>query len=392
MNVLIIGGTGVLSSAVTKEALRKGIKVTMINRGNREIPEGVEHIKADKDDLSYIAKMLYGRFFDAIMDYLCYTDEETIQSVNFYRQFTKQYFYISSCAVYNTQLANGELMNEDYSKVLPEWRYSVNKWASEQKLVDFFKDSDVHYTIIRPCVTYGDTRIPYGISPRYEYHWTLAARILAGKPIIRWNLGVNRSNITRVEDFAVGVVGLIGNPKAFEEAFNVCGEDTPSFNDVLSTLSECLGKEIITIDVTSDFYAKELPARSGEIKARSIDSINSNRKIKSIVPDFNQTIFLKEGILKTLAAYKSHNYQKGIDWKFDADTDRIIKKWCKRNGIDYKQYKLEFIDYLGSASLSDRMVYWTEKYKDSYIIKLYSITYKTLGSVKRFAMSIFRQR
>ena len=32
MNVLIIGGTGVLSSAVTAEALRQGIAVTMISQ------------------------------------------------------------------------------------------------------------------------------------------------------------------------------------------------------------------------------------------------------------------------------------------------------------------------------------------------------------------------
>ena len=52
MNVLIIGGTGVLSSAVTNEALRQGFKVTMINRGSRSnlIPDNVEFLKSDKND------------------------------------------------------------------------------------------------------------------------------------------------------------------------------------------------------------------------------------------------------------------------------------------------------------------------------------------------------
>lgn len=53
MNVLIIGGTRVLSSAVTNEALRQGFKVTMINRGSRSnlIPDNVEFLKSDKNDL-----------------------------------------------------------------------------------------------------------------------------------------------------------------------------------------------------------------------------------------------------------------------------------------------------------------------------------------------------
>lgn len=369
--MLIIGGTGVLSSAVTSEALRKGIKVTMINRGNRKIAEGVELIKADKDDLKTIAKALDGRKFDAVMDYLCYTDAQTNKSACFYSKYTKQYFYISSCAVYDTASLNGRIADEGSKKGLAIWTYSVDKWASEQRIEALFKNSSVNYTIIRPSVTYGDTRIPYGISPAYGFHWTLCARILAGKPIIRWNEGVNRCNMTRVEDFAVGVVGLIGNPKAYGEAFNVCGDESPTFNDVLSVLSEYLQKEVITVDLTSEFYAKELPNRAGEILGgRSIDAINSNTKLKEAVPEFKQTMFLREGVVKTLEAYKERGYQHGIDWKFDADTDRIVKKWCKKNGIDDQQYKLGFVDYLGTATSGEKIKYWVGYHQDNPLVSI----------------------
>ena len=359
MNVLIIGGTGVLSSAVTAEALKQGMCVTMINRGNRRIPEGVELIKSDKDDLNYIAKQLDGRMFDAVMDYLCYTDSQTEKSVRFYQKYAKQYFYISSCAVYNTELLAGKMADEGSPKVLPIWKYSVDKWASEQKIEKLFEGSKVKYTIIRPCVTYGDTRIPYGISPIYGYHWTLAARILAGKPIIIWNEGKNRCNMTRVEDFAVGVVGLIGNEKAYGEAFNVCGDEVPTFREVLDVMSDYLHKEVITVDVRSEFYAKELPSRAGEILGgRSIDTINSNAKLKAAVPAFKQTYSLREGVFKTLDAYKAQGYQHGIDWKFDGDTDRIIKKWSKVQGKDLNQYNLGFMDYLSNAAIGDKIKYW----------------------------------
>lgn len=366
MNLLIIGGTGVLSSAVTAEALRKGIEVTMINRGKRRIPKGVELIKADKDDLQTIAKTLDGRNFDAVMDYLCFTDAQTEKSARFYMKYTKQYFYISSCAVYDTASLNGQMADEESKKVLSVWKYSVDKWASEQKIESLFKGNDVNYTIIRPCVTYGDTRIPYGISPTYGYHWTLCARILAGKPIITWNEGMNRCNMTRVEDFAVGVVGLIGNSKAYGEAFNVCGDEAPTFREVLDVLSEYLHKEVITVDVTSEFYAQELPSRAGEILGgRSIDTINSNAKLKAAVPEFKQTYTLKEGIIKTLDAYKHQAYQRGIDWRFDAETDRVIKKWCKINKIHEKKYKLQFVDYLKSAKLGEKIKYWLLFNKDN---------------------------
>ena len=370
MKLLIIGGTGVLSSAVTAEAIKQGMSVTMINRGNRKIPEGVDLIKSDKDDLGYIAKQLDGRTFDAVMDYLCYTDAQTEKSVKFYQKYAKQYFYISSCAVYNTELLAGKMADEDSPKVLPIWKYSVDKWASEQKITKLFEGSDVKYTIIRPCVTYGDTRIPYGISPMYGYHWTLAARILAGKPIITWNGGINHCNMTRVEDFAVGVVGLIGNEKTYGEAFNVCGDEAPTFREVLDVMSEYLHKDVITVDVSSEFYAKELPSRAGEILGgRSIDTINSNAKLKAVVPAFKQTYSLKDGIYKTLDAYKKQNYQKGIDWTFDADTDRIIRNWCKNRKESGKQYNTHFVDYLGKASFKEKIKYYIAKHSDNIIVK-----------------------
>ena len=371
MNILVIGGTGVLSSAVVSEALKQGIEVTMINRGKRPIPQKVRLIKSDKNNIDYISKQLGNSCYTAVIDFLCYSEASTIHSFNFYKNYTKQYFFISSCAVYDTRL--GKICTENSPKVLPIWNYSINKWASEQLLIKLAKETETNYTIIRPAVTYGETRIPYGISPKYGYHWTLAARILAGKPIIRWNGGVNKCNMTRVEDFAVGVVGLIGNPLAYNEAFNVCGDECPSFNNVLEAMSNYLGKQYVAFDMNSKDYANEIPNRAGELLGgRSINAINSNEKIKAAVPSFHQTILLNEGIKMTLDAYKAQNYQCGIDWGFDAETDRIIKKYSKNT----KDFYLGFCDYLGNASFKDRIKYYRTKYKSNIFVRLINKYFK----------------
>lgn len=365
----------------------------MINRGKRRIPDNVKLIKANKDDLQAIAEALEGLFFDAVMDFLCYTEAQTEKSAIFYMKYTNQYFYISSCAVYDTASLNGNMSDEESKKVLPIWKYSVDKWASEQRIVALFKGRGVNYTIIRPCVTYGDTRIPYGISPKYGYHWTLCARILAGKPIITWNEGRNRCNMTRVEDFAVGVVGLIGNSLAYGEAFNVCGDEAPSFREVLDILSDYLHQEVVTVDIPSDFYAKEMPKRAGEILGgRSIDTLNSNKKLRAAVPEFKQSVFLKDGIARTLDAYKSQDYQYGIDWTFDGDTDRIIRQWCRHSGIDRNRYKTAFVDYLGSADNKDKREYRLALKADTIAVRLYrkmQVVYelprKIIRRIKRIA-------
>jgi len=383
--ILLIGGTGVLSSAVTKQALQGGFAVTMINRGNNPIPPGAELIRSDKNNFQYIEKALEGRVFDAVIDFLCYTDDETEKSISFYSKYTKQYFYISSCAVYNTEILQGQKAYEESEKVLKIWPYSVSKWASEQKVQKLAEKYNIKYTIIRPAVTYGDTRIPYGIYPPYGYHGTFIARILNGKPIIRWNGGVNRCNMMRVEDFSVGVVGLIGNDKAYDEAFNICGDETPSWNDVLDAMQDALQRKITVVDVTSDFYANEIPDRKGELLGgRSIDAIISNEKIKKVVPEFKQNISLKAGVRRTIEAYLDNHYQKGIDWDFDAETDRIIKKWCKQNKINYKHYHLGYIDYLGTGTWHERKKYNDSYNKDTLRQKLFNKACRIIGQFKEF--------
>lgn len=374
MKLLLIGGTGVLSSAVTTVALQKGIKVTMINRGNHSIPEGVEHIKADKDDIRTISSALKGSYFDAVMDFLCYTDDATEKSFQLYSNYTKQYFYVSSMAVYDKTQFGPPV--EDHPKPLKVWAYSVNKWKSEQKLQQMASKTDCKITVIRPSVTYGDTRIPYGIYPQYGYHWTLCARILSGKPIITWNGGQNTTTMLRVEDFAVGMVGLIGNPLAYNEAFNICASKPTSFCKVLEIMGNYLHHEVKTVDLPVDWYASEIPNRAGELKGgRAMDVMckpeevgTEINKIKRVVPEFNETYTVEEGITKTLKAYESQNYQNGIDWKFDADTDRIIRKWCKQQAMDYETYNLGFTDYLGNANFKNKFDYWCEYNKDNVLV------------------------
>lgn len=369
MKVLLIGGTGVLSGAVTRLLLNLGYEVTMINRGLRKLFSGVRLIKSDFSNYSYIEENLKGNHYDAVIDFLCYKEEILRKSFLLYSKYADQYFFISSCAVYDTSI--GGVMVEDSPKIRPMWSYSVNKWHSEELLYKLAQGTGVHYTVIRPCVTYDDTRIPYGITPRYGFHWTLCARALSNKPLIRWNNGENRCNIMRVEDFAEGLVLLIANPKAYDNVFNICGDETPSFQDVLDCVSEFLNHEVPVFDMPVEFYANEIPQRAGElIGGRAIDRYNSNQKIKDVTGSFSQKIGLKEGISRTLEAYQSQNYQKGIEWHFDAETDRIIAKFCKLKGIDPKQYNIGFVDYLGNATIYDKIVYWLEYYKENLFVKI----------------------
>lgn len=360
MKLLIVGGTGVLSSAVVAEALGKGMDVSIINRGNRKgrIPAGVEHIKADIKDTDYIKSVLAGRHFDAVVDFLCYNKKQIEYSLELFKDVAGQYVFISTACVYDTSIPG--LKIEDSPKGFKDWNYSTEKWECEQYLARKAVEYGMDYSIVRPCVTYDDTRIPYGIMPPYGYHWTLAARILNGKPVITWDGGKARWSMMRVEDFAVGVVGLVGNPKAYGEAFNICGDKADSWNEVLDTLGIILGREVIKVDVPSEKLKKYCPGRAGEIAGRALDSVIDNSKIKSLVPEFQQRISLEAGIGRTVEAYKKQSYQKGIDWRFDAQWDSIARKEIRRQGLEKAGFKTGFMNYIRTASFKDWLSYQKE--------------------------------
>ncbi|MBO6217459.1 MAG: hypothetical protein J6N73_07395 [Prevotella sp.] len=52
MRILLIGGTGTISSAITRQLAESDNELWLLNRGNRkdEIPQGVRHIAADIND------------------------------------------------------------------------------------------------------------------------------------------------------------------------------------------------------------------------------------------------------------------------------------------------------------------------------------------------------
>ena len=370
MNLLIVGGTGVLSTAVVREALNKGISVSMINRGNRKhlIPEGVKLIRADIRDTDFLRQSLSGRHFDAVIDFICYNQEQIAHSLNLFKDNTSQYIFISSACVYDTSIPGKK--DEDAPKGFKDWNYSIDKWACEQYLTTKATEQSINYTIVRPCITYDDTRIPYGIMPPYGYHWTLVERILNGKAVITWDGGTSRWNMMRVEDFAVGVTGLIGNPAAYGQAFNICGNEPVSWNEVLDLLGRILGKEVKQLDVPAEKLMEYCPERKGEIAGRAADAIIDNAKIKALVPEFGQRISLEDGICKTLDAYKAQNYQKGIDWRFDAQWDYIIHQESKKRPCLPGRKQAKFIDYLGTASFKDRLTYLSVRLKDSGIVKI----------------------
>src|SRR4051794_15235299 len=76
MQILVIGGSGFLSSAVAAELQSAGHEVTALTRGRRPLPGGVKALVGDRQDADGFLSLLAGRPFDAVIDCICYAPAE----------------------------------------------------------------------------------------------------------------------------------------------------------------------------------------------------------------------------------------------------------------------------------------------------------------------------
>src|SRR4029453_14334257 len=79
MKVLIIGGTGLISTPLTRQLLERGDEVTLYNRGQTEarLPPGATTIRGDRTDYpAFEARLRAGPRYDCVIDMICFRPAE----------------------------------------------------------------------------------------------------------------------------------------------------------------------------------------------------------------------------------------------------------------------------------------------------------------------------
>ena len=326
MRVLLLGGTGTLSSAVLKRALENGWNISVFNRGNnnKNIPSDVEIIKGDFKQIANCDKFRNATY-DVVIDFLSRIPEDIDRSYPIFKNICKQYIFISSACVYRRAPSDFPI-KETSPMPNSNWNYNVQKYECEKKLGSLSTDATSYYTIVRPYITYDDNRIPLGIAPAYKYHKTIIERIRSGKPMFVWDNGEAVSTITYTDDFARGLVGLFMNDKAKNQAFHIVSDYQYTGKQILLELYSALGKTPNIISVSSDKFCKLMPKYSDMIKGdRALDAKFDNSKIKDAVPGLTFEINIKEGLKRIVSHYESMTDAE-YDYEFDAQMDRAAMK------------------------------------------------------------------
>lgn len=358
VKILYIGGTGRLSKDTVALSIDAGHEVTLLNRGskNRELflPKNCEIVQGDIRKPNQVRELLDSRHFDVIVDYLSFNPEQLKDNLSFLKQITDQYIFISSATIYCKR--DGEEISEQNTlRGNKEWDYAYKKYLCEETLMDLYTDGKGAYTIVRPYVTYGNTRVPYPLVPLNSLHeWTLVDRILRGGSIPQFEGGELPTTLTHTRDFAKAMVGLFGNPKAMNEDFHITNDNHISWNDSLDILEKKLGMEVRRAPMSQEFIYSELPEYKGVLLGDKGSSwIFDNTKIKKAVPNFECTVTLADGIDEMVDFYNANPSLQVLDHSWNGKMDRLCEKQGIASEVDYSDLtSQQMSDYkLGKSAI-----------------------------------------
>ncbi|SEK68268.1 SDR family oxidoreductase [Ruminococcus albus] len=327
MRVLLIGGTGTISMAITKLLLSGDNEVYLLNRGSRNsgLEGNIKFITADINNEEETTEKIKDMEFDCVAEFIGFVPSQVERDFRLFNGKTKQYIYISSASAYQKP-PQSYLITEETPLENPYWEYSRNKKASEEYLFERYRKDGFPVTIVRPSHTYDERSVPLGVHGNGG-SWQVIRRIMEGKPVIIHGDGSSLWTITHNSDFAKGFVGLIGKKEAIGQAYHITSDESVSWNSIYKAIADALGVELNAYYVSSQMLAamgKEYDFTGSLIGDKSNSVIFDNSKLRSLVPDFKAEISAAKGIEMTVKNILAHPEYQHEDKEFDLWCDKVI--------------------------------------------------------------------
>ncbi len=324
MKVLFVGGTGLISTAVSKQAVKRGIDLYVLNRGhnNHVLPKQVTTLTADINDKDAVRRVLAGHRFDSIVEWIAFTPEHVKRDVELFQGITDQYVFISSASAYQKPLPTLPI-TEDVPLDNSYWEYSRNKQRCEEYLNEV-NGPDFPVTIIRPSHTYNDHSL-VGQLKSWAHPYTILHRIANDQPVILGDQGMQLWTLTYNADFAAGFLDVLGNPATYGETYHLTSDKAYTWERIHELMCDAMGKKPNVIYIPWDVIFEHFPEFKPEILGDKYKSaIFDNSKIKAVAPHYTSQTEYGTIVKKAVKHYRKHKQLQTVDEEFLRRYDALI--------------------------------------------------------------------
>lgn len=351
MKILITGGMGLIGGAIAEAAVRAGFDVTIVSRRS---PFGkwknfnATFISGDWMDDAFACNVAE-RDYDVVVDALVFDQKMMRRTAGILNGHCRQFVFISTDSVY---VHPGKDVCEDRDIFLSgvKWNYGINKRKAEEYLISNSSGYSFEWTIIRPTLTFGDTRIPVGFSSA-RGTYTLIERIEKGKPVVRFDDGRSLHSFCHTSIFGEAACKLFLNEDAYGNAFHISDDRSYSFDGIFETIEDIVGRKGLYVFLNPEALKKySINVYEDMIHDKDPSFTLDNSKIKKLCPGMDFTVPLKESLTHTIKALKENRDSADIDDHYNMLTDLLL--YDNRGKIADKDSGGEIIKYLNGFSES----------------------------------------
>jgi nucleoside-diphosphate-sugar epimerase len=330
MNILVIGGTGLISVGIVKHLLARGARVTMYNRGRREsiAPVGWKLIVGDRSDTAKFEREFEKSRYDVVIDMICFTPAQAESTVRAFGGRCEQLQFCSTVCTYGVKIPPRVLIDESFPQE-PTSAYGRDKMACERVFERAAEKGRFKLTILRPSHTYGPGS---SLIDQLEFDGGTWDRLVRGRPIVCAGDGLGLWQSTHRDDCGQLFAYAALNPKTYGEAYNATRDEVFTWRDYYRQAAAALNTRAKLIFAPAGWIIRELPNRFGLLEdVTQFHGAYSSAKAKAHVPDFQATIGFEAGARDTFADIRRRGAWR--DSSTDTDYQRLVDK-AVREGFD----------------------------------------------------------
>jgi len=324
MDVLIIGGTGVISTGITRQLVEAGHDVTIFNRGETDIdiPEAVAEIHGDRFDHDAFESAVADVEVDVVIDMMCFSVEDAESDIRAFSGEIEQFIFTSTVDVYHRPPERNPV-TEDAAREPPVSDYAEGKAAAEDRFREAEAEGAFDVTIIRPWSTYGEGGAIFHTFGGDTYY---LERIRQGKPIVVHGDGTSLWGSCHRDDVAAAYVNAIGNETAYGETYHVTSEEVITWNQYHRRVAAALdAPEPDLVHIPTDVLRDVAPERTEMLRDHfQYSTVFDNSKAKRDL-DFEYTVSFEEGVERTVAWLDEHDEIEVGDG--DAFEGELVDAW-----------------------------------------------------------------
>ena len=323
MNILFIGGTGVISFSCVKEAIKLSHNITLITRGikKRNLNGKIKKINTDYNSTSVgmLKKKLSGKKFDCVINFLIMNKKQAMKDILLFKDITDKYFFISTASCY--QRKNNLKITEKSKIHILKNKYIRDKIESENLFIKFYKKIKFPVVIIRPGHIYNFFSFPTNIN---GYGYEILFRLLHNKPAIIHNNGKSNWSLMHADDFAYNFMKLIDNKNINGKIFNIASSKFFNWINFYTLIFKIIKKPKKIIFIDEKKIKKINHNISSNLKFdKSLNTrFNLNKMIK-YNNFFKEKITLEKGLRKSIINFKKNIFK--VDDKKNLDLEKIQK-------------------------------------------------------------------